>query len=43
MSLAQCKRLADKVERQLTDLVDKDTEAALRRWLVDVALVLTRG
>jgi DNA-binding MarR family transcriptional regulator len=42
-SLSQCKRLAEKVERQLIDLVDKDTEAALRRWLVDVAVVLTRS
>jgi DNA-binding MarR family transcriptional regulator len=42
-TLAQCKHLADKVERQLTGLVDKDIEAALRRWLVDVAVVLTRS
>ena len=42
-SLSQCKRLADKVERQLIELMDKDTETALRRWLVDVAVVLTRN
>jgi DNA-binding MarR family transcriptional regulator len=42
-SLSQCKRLADNVERQLIDLMEKDTEAALRRWLVDVAMVLARN
>ena len=36
--LTQCKRLANAIEKRLLGLLEPGTEAAVRRWLVDVAL-----
>jgi DNA-binding MarR family transcriptional regulator len=40
--LKRCKSLADAVERRLLGLLDPQAEAKVRRWLVDVAILLGR-
>jgi DNA-binding MarR family transcriptional regulator len=42
-SLERCKRIADKAEQQLLDLLDPSTEVLVRGWLVNVAQVLSRN
>ncbi|HSW06435.1 MarR family winged helix-turn-helix transcriptional regulator [Aquabacterium sp.] len=43
LRLRQCKRLADDIEHQLLALADAQTQAVVRRWLVDVAMKLSAG
>jgi DNA-binding MarR family transcriptional regulator len=41
--LKKCKALADQTELRILALLDDDAEAAVRRWLSDVAVSLVRG
>jgi DNA-binding MarR family transcriptional regulator len=38
--LRQAKMVSDKIERRILALADADTERKLRRWLVDIAVML---
>jgi DNA-binding MarR family transcriptional regulator len=39
--LAQCKRLADALERRLLNLLNEDSELVVRQWLTQVAVELS--